>query len=100
MLFCGIELQVLEYRVPVARKRVLFVVISVISVRWILAISSAAGLLVQDGEGNPEPCSKVMRELCERALDRHEEDEDPSQGIEEEQPDVIYDDHVKNDQGS
>eukprot|EP00435_Cladocopium_sp_Y103_P018654 s1033_g4.t1 len=25
-----------------------------------------------------------MRELCERALDRHEEDEDPSQGIEDE----------------
>lgn len=41
-------------------------------------------ILRKDSEGNPEPCSKVMRELCERALDRHEEDEDPSQGIEEE----------------
>lgn len=25
-----------------------------------------------------------MRELCERALDRHEEDEDPANGIEDE----------------
>jgi hypothetical protein len=59
-------------------------VLFVISVCWILAISAAGLQLVQDSEGNPEPCSKVMRELCERALDRHEEDEDPSQGIEEE----------------
>jgi len=40
--------------------------------------------LRKDDEGQPEACAKVMRELCERALDRHEEDEDPAQGIEEE----------------
>ncbi|CAK9039978.1 Hypothetical protein SCF082_LOCUS23324, partial [Durusdinium trenchii] len=40
--------------------------------------------LRQDAEGHPEPCAQVMRELCERALDRHEEDEDPANGIEDE----------------
>lgn len=37
-----------------------------------------------DGEGNPEPCALEIRRLGERALDRHEEDEDPANGIEDE----------------
>ncbi|CAE7748522.1 unnamed protein product [Symbiodinium sp. CCMP2456] len=37
-----------------------------------------------DGEGTPEPCALEIRRLGERALDRHEEDEDPANGIEDE----------------
>ena len=44
----------------------------------------------QDEQGNPEPCAKVMRELCERALDRHEEDEDLANGIEDELLDLVF----------
>ena len=53
-----------------------------------ILLSAGVLLLLQDDEGQPEACAKVMRELCERALDRHEEDEDPAQGIEEEWPDI------------
>lgn len=53
-----------------------------------ILLSAGVLFLLQDDEGQPEACAKVMRELCERALDRHEEDEDPAQGIEEEWPDI------------
>ncbi|CAE7454379.1 THO1 [Symbiodinium natans] len=37
-----------------------------------------------DSEGNPEPCALELRRIGEQGLDRHEGDEDPANGIEEE----------------